>query len=173
MRDVVIVDHSLIFQLLSSVGQSPLVRKGVFFDLDLPFNLSTVSDVSTSSVFVLPVHVSHEYRERRSLLRYHGCGKCAVCLTHDYFRHWTDCNLKPTHTRWNEPWQHAVLTMSCQRQVNRRRGRCQHTRCKSALYPGHVRAVFSHNAFHKNMFDDSGSKQEIQSPIESSISLCP
>ena len=134
--------------------------------------LSTVSDVSASSVIVLPVDVSHEYRERRSMLRYHGCGKCAVCLMRDYFRYWTECNLGPTHTRWNEPWQHAVLTMSCQRQVNRRRGRCQHTRCKSALYPGHVRAVFSHNAFHKNMFDDSGSKQEIHSPIQSSISLC-
>ena len=39
----------------------------------------------------------------------------------------------------------AVLAKSCQRLVNKRRGRCEHRGFKLVLYPGHVRAVFPHS----------------------------
>ena len=79
-----------------------------------------------------------------------GTRKCHVCLMRDGFSIRLDCNLEPTHARWDESSgvtqqsQNAVLTTSCQPQVIKRRGQCEHTSCKSALCPRHVRAVKSH-----------------------------
>ena len=61
-----------------------------------------------------------------------------------------DCSRYPTSLEPNARTldrimsQHAVLTVSCQRQVNKRRGRCEHTSCKSVLHPRQVWSVVSH-----------------------------
>ena len=92
-------------------GQSLLVPNGAFFDLHIA--LDVVNCVRRLHIHCgrFASHRFHEYRERRSTLRYHG-------LMRDHVRYGTNYILEPTHARWDESCRkHTVLTMSCQPQV--------------------------------------------------------
>ena len=55
--DVIVGDRSFIFKLLSTEGQSLMVRKVHSVTCILLWMWSTVSDVPTSNVIVLPVNI--------------------------------------------------------------------------------------------------------------------
>ena len=84
MNGVVFGDHLFIFKLLSTEGQSLLVRKGAFSDLDLALD---VADCVPVNVF--------EYRERRCSLRYDGCGKRAQCVMGGCYRYLDNSRSRP------------------------------------------------------------------------------
>ena len=83
--------------------------------------LSTVSDFSTSNVIVLPVKVFTDIVnfDRRCVTN--GCGKCSDCVIGDCFQYPTNLDLEFMQLE-SVVSQHAVLTMSGKRQVNREEG---------------------------------------------------
>ena len=108
--DVVVGDHSFVFELLSTSSHSLLFGKGAFLDLHLALDVVNCvrrfhihNDLCASNRF-------HEYRERRSSLRYDGRGRCAEIMMGDSSRYWTNLDLEPTQARWNETCRNTLCS---------------------------------------------------------------